>query len=219
MSLINNKRWFLCCEREDVNGEPQPPYIHPCECPRISTIGRIEIKDAQLLSNEDTEEDAIDRATTQGRNGLYGSAWEIPYPSLYYPRPFQWSRGYYAVIVSRLQPGAIYKVRVFFERREAILNRWGHYVDENGDPSEWTSVDDDGKAMFDEHIFTATAQAMVVPTTGTWEGDADEDITINRDKVTPTMELPLVRGWRYKVDRYRDYVELALPSETPDETP
>lgn len=172
------------------------------------------------LSDEDTEEEALERAIADNQifcgtvRGVRTTDFE-----------FFVQTSKYAVKATDLMVGAIYTARVFFERRPAIKNPDGTgYVDSEGNPSEWTSEDDEGAEMVDEYIFTATASEQIVPTTGTWE-DVDEDEEIDEDteenefgdeigyvEITPLVDLPFVYGWEYRIKSVK--IELALTADT-----
>jgi len=153
------------------------------------------------LSDEDTEANAIARATPV--NGSATSAvWELRSTGI----AFTYQSCTYGLIARNLIPGANYVARYYLRRRPAIKGING-YVDQNGDPSEWEYADGN-QSLVDEYEFTATAHQMVVPGTGTWNGDADADHSIDAGEVTPLVELPLVQGWEYAL--YRFVIELAL---------
>lgn len=151
-----------------------------------------------VLEDEDTEADAIERANiTHGKTS--SSIWEVRTTTFEFVK----RTADYALKATNLQIGANYVCRVRLERRPAIKNPSGSgYVDENGDPSEWTTTDDEDTEMIDEYTFTATDQEMVVPSTGELVGDLGEN------EVTPSIEIPQVQGWEYRIAS--TLIELAL---------
>lgn len=172
-------------------------------------IGSSEQTDTATLSDEDTEADALDRTTAVAGSSC-SSLWEIRTDDF----DFIKRSADYALKASRLQIDAVYKARAYLRRRPAIKNPAGGsvYVDEDGNPSEWRSVDDEDAPLIDEYIFTATAAEMLVPTTGTWSDDNTDEV-IDNEEVTPSIEIPLVQGWEYQIESVS--IELALTSETP----
>jgi hypothetical protein len=335
MGLITDRPWINCCQRKDVDGVPQPPYLHQCGCPTVDVVCVSEQKNASLcgiseftgfessppkkyrssvysgecradfatqrykgefsgaliydttcsiiqndrmaigvysstgsgvpicsnsavfgarnniscntplsstsqrlrraffigewrctntlwenftatecsdngletLSLEDTESDALTRATATAGTSC-SSLYEVRTDDF----DFTVRTSEYALVASNLIIGARYTSRVLIERRPAIKNPAGSgYVDANGDPSEWTTEDDESAQMIDEYTFTATASEQIVPTTGTWtDDDADEEI--DNDEVTPAIALPNEVGWEYRIFAGYPKIELALTS-------
>lgn len=323
---VLGKTWILCCERADVDGEKQPPYLHECGCPSIFAIYRDTQKSVQMcgydefvdvdegiypqvppvrylkkvnagtidetvpcssgcdapkyvtnasfsrtyekdplfadcpisdtgvanyitkiydcdfspcsstydrdwnqtdlvdgstevvsntfasssydwgtrtttLSDPDIESDAL--ARTPAVDGLTnGTVWEVRTNDYY----FDYRTSKYALYASNLIVDARYVARVSLARRPAIKNPDGvGYVDEDGEPSVWTSEDEDGNPMVDEYTFKATATKGVVPTTGTWPvGDPE---TSPYDLI-PAIVIPQEQGWQYRVTGLS--IELAL---------
>lgn len=162
------------------------------------------------FSDPDTDEAALDRADIEEGNNC-GSLYE----SRSTTKTFTHRTSSYAILADNLIPGAGYKAIVVLERRAAIKDGSGGYVDADGNPSVWEETDDDGNAMIDEYIFDATSREMVVPGTGTWvdAGGENADGEISSDEITPLVEIPIVSGFQYRIKGGYPKVQLALTAE------
>ncbi|MDQ8206228.1 hypothetical protein QEH52_01810 [Coraliomargarita sp. SDUM461003] len=53
MSTLLDRPWITCCARADLDGEPQPPYLHLCGPPAVASVCVSEERDAELIGESE----------------------------------------------------------------------------------------------------------------------------------------------------------------------
>jgi hypothetical protein len=137
------------------------------------------------LSDEDTEADALARATPLAGTDA-SSIWETRAEGGF---QFTQETAKYALILSNLIVGMAYLVTVKWQRRTAVAN-----PGVAGDQTYYGAWED---AETDTVNFTAASAAQVI--NGTWS-DTNHDGLITPDEVTPVVDVPLLQGYAYQIE-------------------